>query len=78
MKPIIASPEAPTRQVICLLDILLKPFCPLIPSYIRDDMNFLKHVPTTLSEGNILTSFDVTNVYTNVPHMDRETQKMYK
>ncbi|XP_029636825.1 uncharacterized protein LOC115212125 [Octopus sinensis] len=31
-------------------------------------MDFLKHIPTTVSEGTILASFDITNPYTNIPH----------
>ena len=40
----------------------------MIPSYVRDDMDFLRYIPSTVPEGTILTSFDVSNLYTSIPH----------
>ena len=40
-----------------------------IPIYIRDDMVFLNHiVPNEVNEEALLISYDVTSVYTNIPH----------
>ncbi|XP_036365358.1 uncharacterized protein LOC118766193 [Octopus sinensis] len=68
MRLIVAGPQAPTQQLSHFRDVLLKPLCPLIPSYIRDDIDFLTHIPNTVPENTILARFDVTNLYTNIPH----------
>ena len=68
LRPIVAGPQSSTQRLSHFLDILLKPLCPLLDSYIRDDMDFLNHIPSTVPEHSILTSFDVTSLYTNIPH----------
>ena len=50
-----------------LLDILLKPLCEKVPSFIRDDLDFLNHVPDTVVEDTTLVTFDVVSLYTNIP-----------
>lgn len=42
LRPIVAGSSCPTQRLSNFLDIILKPLCKLIPSYIRDDMDFLK------------------------------------
>ncbi|XP_014783644.1 uncharacterized protein LOC106878817 [Octopus bimaculoides] len=69
MRPIVAGPQAPTQQLSHFTDVLLKPLCPLIPSYIRDDIDFLIHIPNTVPKNTILASFDVTNLYINIPRI---------
>ena len=68
LRPIVAGPQSPTQRLSHFIDLLLKPLCPMIPSYIRDDMDFLRYIPPTVPEGTILTSFDVSNLYTSIPH----------
>ena len=68
LRPIVAGPESVTQRLSEFIDIILKPLCPEIPSYVKDDMDFLKHIPSQISENTILTSFDVTSLYTNIPH----------
>ena len=50
------------------LDLILKKLCPLIPSYVRDDIDFLRYIPETVPKNTLLTTFDVTSLYTNIPH----------
>ncbi|CAG2254179.1 unnamed protein product [Mytilus edulis] len=45
--------------------IVIKHLCPSIPSYIKDDMEFLNHIPAIVPEETLLTSFDVTSLSTN-------------
>ncbi|XP_014790251.1 uncharacterized protein LOC106883665 [Octopus bimaculoides] len=67
LRPLVAGPQALTQQLSHFLDILLKPLCPLIPSYVWDGIYFIQHIHPTVAEGTIL-SFDVTNLYVNIPH----------
>ena len=68
LRPIIAGPSCPTHRLSNFLDIILKPLCKYVPSYIRNDIDFLSHLPRVAPEDARLVSFDVTNLYTNIPH----------
>ena len=68
MRPIVAGPCSPTHRLSNFLDIVLKPLCKEVLSYIRDDMDFLNHLPKEIQENTILVSFDVISLYTSIPH----------
>ncbi|CAG2236124.1 unnamed protein product [Mytilus edulis] len=68
LRPIIAGPESLTQRLSHFIDLVIKHLCPSIPSYIKDDMEFLNHIPAIVPEETLLTSFDVTSLYTNIPH----------
>ena len=67
-RPIVAGPACPTSRLSHLLDILLSPYVKHVPSFVRDDIDFLNHLPETISENEILASFDVTSLYSNISH----------
>lgn len=52
-----------------LLDITLKPLYELLSSFVRDDVDFLSYIPESVDPKTILVSFDVTGLYTNIPHI---------
>ena len=60
LRPIIAGPESLTQRLSHFIDLVIKHLCPSIPSYIKDDMEFLNHIPAIVPEETLLTSFDVT------------------
>ena len=64
-RPIVAGPASPTHRLSNFVDIILKPLCKHVPSYIRDDFDFLD---SPLTEDTILVSFDVISLYTSIPH----------
>lgn len=68
MRPIVAGPSSPTHRLSNFLDLILKPLCKKVPSFIRDDMDFLNHIPNEISENTLLVSFDVVSLYTSIPH----------
>ncbi|KAL5020728.1 hypothetical protein ScPMuIL_002188 [Solemya velum] len=68
LRPIVAGPESETQRLSHFLDLILKPICEKIPSFVRDDMDFLNHIPPEVPDSTILASFDVTSLYTNIPH----------
>ena len=67
-RPIVAGPACETYRLSNLIDILLKPYIQKVKSYIRDDIDFLSHIPTTAPQGSLLVSFDVVNLYINISH----------
>ena len=65
-RPIVGGPSAPTQRLSNLLDIILKPLCSEVRSFVRDDLEFLQHLPNKVNDNAILVTFDVVNLYTNI------------
>ena len=65
-RPIVGGPAAPTQRLSNLLDIILKPLCQNVKSFIRDDLDFLRHLPEQVDPDAELVSLDVVNLYTNI------------
>ncbi|CAG2246104.1 unnamed protein product [Mytilus edulis] len=57
IRPIIAGPSCSTQRLSNLLDILLKPLCIKVPSFVRDDMDFLNYIPDRVPLDTILVTF---------------------
>ena len=45
----------------------MQPYCQKVPSFIRDDLDFLNHLPDSIELNTKLVSFDVVSLYTNIP-----------
>ncbi len=67
-RPIIAGPACPTHRLSNMLDIILKPLCKHIPSYLQDTTDFLIKLPSTVSAHSSLVTYDVINLYGSTPH----------
>ena len=67
-RPIIAGPACPTHRLSNFVDILLKPFTKHVKSYIQDRADFLNSLPKSVNANTKLVSFDVVNLYSNIPH----------
>ena len=67
-RPIIAGPESPTNRLCDLTDKLLQPFLQKVRSYVKDNIHFLNQLPDKIEPNTILTTFDVTSLYSNIPH----------
>lgn len=68
MRPIIAGPQCPTHRLSNFVDILLKPLIHQVQSFVRDDLDFLNHLPERVDDDAFLITFDVVSLYTNIPH----------
>ena len=67
-RPIVAGPSCPTRRLSHLIDRLLQPFLPLIPSYIKDSIDALNKLPETVNDSAILVTVDIEGLYNNITH----------
>lgn len=65
-RPIVGGPSAPTQRLSNLLDILLKPLCTDVKSYVKDDLDFLRHLPEKINKNSKFITFDVINLYSNI------------
>ncbi|XP_029653875.1 uncharacterized protein LOC115227088, partial [Octopus sinensis] len=68
LRPIIAGPACEIHRLSNFLDILPKPLLKYIKSFIRDDLDMQEHLPKAIKEEALLVSFDLINLYTNIPH----------
>ncbi|CAC5363519.1 unnamed protein product [Mytilus coruscus] len=67
-RPIVGGPNSVTQNLSHFIDIVLKPLCREVPSFIRDDLEFLNHLPRTVNPDSELITFDIVSLYTNIPH----------
>ena len=67
-RPIVGGPQCATHRLSNFLDIILKPIATGVDSYIRDTPDFLNKLPSQVQTDDILVTFDVTALYTNIPH----------
>ena len=65
-RPIIAGPNCVTSNLSTFLDIILKEYINNIKSYIRDDIDFVGKIKRTVNRSDILVTFDVISIYTNI------------
>ena len=53
-RPISGGPESPTQRLSNLIEILLKPLVPTLKTYIKDDCDFLRNLPTKIPFDNTM------------------------
>ena len=63
-----AGPASETHRLSEFIDIMLRPFTDRVKSYVRDTGDFLSQLPTETTENVLLVSYDVVNLYSNIPH----------
>ena len=66
-RPIVAGPESPTQRLSGLLEILLKPIVPCLTTYIKDDWDFIRFLPSKIDFDCTLYSCDIVSLYTSIP-----------
>ena len=75
-RPIIAGPSSPTHRLSKFLDIILRPLTEKVKSYVRDDIEFLSHLPKQIDFESTFVALDVTSLYTNISH--ERVLKLYR
>ena len=67
LRPIVAGPTCPTRSLSNLIDVPLKPFLLHVKSYVKNNF-VLSKCSRKSYEDTLLVTFDVVNLYSNIPH----------
>ena len=68
LRPIVSFVHSPTYQLSKHLAKLLSPLVGNSPSHVRNSRSFVEFIqPQVLKEGEVLASFDVVSLFTNVP-----------
>ena len=68
LRPIVGGPNCPTGRLSYFLDTLLKSYLRHVKSYIRDSIDFLNKCPREVDPDTEIVIFDVTSLYTSIPH----------
>ena len=68
LRPIISGTSCPTWSLSDIIDKILKPLLKHMKSYIKDSINFLNKSKRTVKSGTIIVTFDVSSLYTSIPH----------
>ena len=71
-RPILSSLLHPTNRISTFIDEHIKGYVPKTKSYVRDTQHFIKRILEIppLKEGDLLVSFDVVSLYTNIPNKE--------
>ena len=67
-RPIVAGCNCSTSRLSEFFDKILKPLTIKIKSYVKDSTDFLNKLPKYVPEDSELITFDVTSLYTSIPH----------
>jgi Reverse transcriptase (RNA-dependent DNA polymerase) len=68
LRPIVSAVGSPTHPAARYVANLLQPFSGLVDSYVRDSRHFIERLQQIRTEeGDILVSFDVESLFTNLP-----------
>ncbi len=68
-RPIISTNQCPTEPISGLIDHSLRPYVPLLKSYInKDSTDMIKKIANVppIPQGALLVSLDVSSIYTNI------------
>ena len=67
-RPIVAGCNTPTRHLSELIEKILKPRVETQKTFIKDDWDYLKQLPSHVDGAFNLFSCDVTSLYTSITH----------
>ena len=67
-RPIIAGPNSPTQHLSSILEKILSPLVPYMKSYIKDNWDFLRKLPSNVDYNCTLYSCDIVSLYSNITH----------
>ena len=67
-RPIVAGPISATSRLSKIIDKLLSPLVQNLKSYIKDDLDLIRKLPSNIGYECDLYSFDITSLYTSIGH----------
>ena len=67
-RSIAGGPNSPIQGVSDPLDKLLTPIVSYLKTYIKDDWDFHRKLPSHVDYPCVLASCDVVSLYTSIPH----------
>ena len=58
-RPIVAGPHSPTQALSPAVEKIVKPIVPCLTTYVKDDLDFIKQLPTSLNYEATLHLCDI-------------------
>ena len=68
MRPIVAGPTCPTNRLSKIIDKILQSHQKFVPSYTKNNIQFLNKLPNSITDDEHFLTFDVTSLYSNIKH----------
>ena len=66
--PIVGGPNSPTQGISAVLEKILTPIVSCLKTYVKDDWDFIRKLPSYVDYPCVLASCDVVSLYTSIPH----------
>ena len=67
-EPIVGGPNSPTQGISGLLEKIFIPIVSCLKTYVKDDWDFIRKLPSHVDYPCVLASCDVVSLYTSIPH----------
>ena len=67
-RPIVGCPNSPTQGITGLIEKLLTSIALCLKTYIKNDLDFIRKLPSHVDYPCVLTSCNVVSLYTSIPH----------
>ena len=67
-RPTVGGPNSPTQGISVLLEKILTPIASCLKTYVKDDWDFIRKLPSHVDYPCVLASCDVERLYTSIPH----------
>lgn len=67
-RPIVNNINSSTSRISHFVHKILLPILPCLPGYTKDSFNFLSRLNRSFDSNHLFVTFDVTNLYTVIPH----------
>ena len=67
-RPIVDEPNPPSQGISGLLEKILTPIVSCLKTYIKDDWDFIRKLPSHVDYPCVLARCNVVSLYTSVPH----------
>ena len=66
--PIVGDPNYTTQGISGLLEKILTPIVSCLKTYIKDDWDFIRKLPSPVDYPCVLANCDVVSLYTSIHH----------
>ena len=67
-RPVVGGPNSPIQVISGLLEKIFTPIVLCLKTYIKDDWNFIRKLPSNVDYPCVLASCDVVSLCTSIPH----------
>ena len=67
-RPTVGGPNSPTQGISGLLEKIFIPIVSCLKTYVKDDWDFIRKLPSHVDYPCVIASCDVVSLFTSIPH----------